>query len=454
MSFEQLLREGNRWIESEDPRQAIPCFVQILQSDPDHVVALAGLAKATLQLNDTASAWTMLEMALALAPDDPDVNNTAGYAQMMLGAPEKALDHYERALRSRPNDPGVLLNLASALSDTGAYDRAEQIYARLIAEGRDDATAQYNHALVMLVHGRLAEAWPGFERRREAANTGLARREMPGRPWDGSECPDETLFIHAEQGLGDNLQFVRYLPIIAGRAKRIILEAPEALIDLFAPVIGIDALIPRGGPLPAADRHASIMSLPALCGTTAETVPASVPYLALDPEGKARWSARLGTGDGRLHVGLVWAGNPDHRRDRERSIPIELMADGLRDLPDCAFHAFQVGAPLSRLAAADILVEIDVLFPELGPLAEVSAALQAVDLLITVDTALAHLAGSLALPVWTLITRVPDWRWMLDCPDTPWYPTMRLFRQPAPGDWQSVMADLRSALSEEQDARL
>ena len=419
MTFEQLVAEGNQCIENQQPRQAIPYFMQVLQADPKHVAALAGLAKATLQLNDIDNAWQMLQMALALAPDDPDVLNAAGYARLAFGDSEGAVEKFEAALAHRQDDPGILLNLASALCGTGDNDRAGDIYQRLESEGRADATSRYNHSLLLLLQGRLTD----------------------------------SLLIHAEQGLGDNIQFIRYVALISDRVGRVVVEAPKALFDLFASVAGIDELIPQGDEIPFCEWHASVMSLPALCATSEDRIPAEVPYLSVETAAVERWHQKIGQGDGRLHVGLVWAGNPGHRRDRERSISLRSLMPALEAQQGIAFHAFQIGEPLEQIRDTAGALEINVLFPEPQPFTEVAAALSAVDLLISVDTALAHLAGALGLPVWTLISRIPDWRWLLDRPDTPWYPSMRLFRQPVPGDWDSVAKSVGEALANDPPRR-
>ncbi len=450
MTFEQLLSQGHQYITAQAPRDAIPLFLEILNADPNHVAALAGLAKATLQLNDPATASQMLEIALAKAPDDPDILNAAGYAQLALGDCSAALEKFEAALVHSPGQPGILLNLASACCGTSAYDRAEEIYQRLEAmDGHADATVQYNHSLLLLLQGRFSEAWPGFELRREATNTGLLQRKLPGQTWDGSERRSGHLLVHAEQGLGDNIQFIRYLPMVASRVGRVTLEAPKVLMELFEKVPGIDNLLSAGAALPDCDWHVSIMSLPALCRTVEETIPAHVPYLSVEEDAVERWGEKLDVDDGRRHVGLVWAGNPGHRRDRERSISLQTLVPALVGRNDVAFHAFQIGAPLAQVRDVASDVYVQPLFTEPQPMREVAAALSAVDLLISVDTALAHLAGALKRPVWTLITHVPDWRWMLGRVETPWYPTMRLFRQPVPGDWVSVVNAVGEALTAE-----
>lgn len=450
VAFEQLLDQGNHWIDRQEPRQAIPFFVQVLQADPNQTAALAGLAKATLQLGDPATAWQMLRAALAQAPDDPDILNAAGCIQLALGDASQARTAFNAALEHRPDDPGIQVNLATALCATGDLGPAEDVYRRLETDGQATATSRYNHALLSLLQGRLVEAWPGFELRRQALNTGMPERAMPGRRWDGSPRPGETLLVHAEQGLGDNIQFARYLPRVAAQVGRLILEVPPVLMDLFAGIPGVAERIALGDPLPVADCHAAVMSLPALCRTTLESIPAEVPYLTASGEAARRWMKRIGGGDGRLHVGLVWAGNAKHPRDRERSLPLATLAPAFAGRRDIALHAFQIGEPLDQVAAvaAEFGLDIDVLFPEPQALTEVAGALAAVDLLITVDTGLAHLAGALARPVWTLISWIPDWRWMLARSDTPWYPTMRLFRQPAAGDWAAVAANVGGALAD------
>lgn len=448
MTIADFMRLGNECLEREEPRAAIPYFTKILQAAPNHALALAGLAKATLQLNDPQTAWQMAQMSLSLAPGEPDVLNAAGSICLALGDASAAIGLFKGALERAPDEPGVQVNLAAAYSASADLAAAEDIYLRLETSGKADVTARYNHSLVQLLQGRFAEAWPGFELRGKALNTGLGARDLPGRLWDGSVQPDSSLLIHAEQGLGDNIQFARFVPEIARRVGRVVLEAPGPLLDLFESLSGPSSLVAFGDKLPPCDLHVSVMSLPALCGVTEETIPNATPYLSVAEETVAAWSERLGKSDGRLHIGVVWAGNAGHRRDRERSVHLSTLAPVFQASENVAWHALQIGEPLLQIESVPEAAGMDVLFPEPKPMTDVAAALTALDLLISVDTGLAHLAGALARPVWTLITYLPDWRWMMKRTDSPWYPTMRLFRQPAQGDWDATALDVAKALGD------
>jgi hypothetical protein len=247
--------------------------------------------------------------------------------------------------------------------------------------------------------------------------------------------------VHAEQGLGDTLQFIRYLPDVVAAGGRVVVECESGLARLIAAIDGVEGIVLKGAPLPAHALHVPLLSLPRIAGTTLASLPAAVPYLKT-PEGARR--PALAPADGRRRVGIVWAGNPRHGKDRARSVALDHFA-ALARRDDVALYSLQVGARAAELAALD--APIGDLAPGLSDFADTAAALDALDLVITVDTAVAHLAGALARPVWTLLPVAPDWRWMLERDDSPWYPTMRLFRQASRGDWAGVFARVEAALN-------
>ncbi len=271
------------------------------------------------------------------------------------------------------------------------------------------------------------------------------RRVLAQPEWDGGPFPGRTLLLHAEQGLGDTLQFIRYAPLVRGLGGRVVVECQKPLAHLLGSVAGIDALVPEGNPLPPFDLHTPLLSLPHLLGTTAATVPAAVPYLSPDPGAVEVWRHRVGRGE-ELKVGLVWAGSPGHENDRNRSIPLKRLRP-LLDVPSMRFFALQVCERSRDIEALWLQGSIGDISPDLDDLADTAAALSVLDLLISVDTAPAHLAGALGRPVWLLLPFAPDWRWMMDREDSPWYPTMRLFRQPTQSDWLSAIHRIRNELA-------
>jgi hypothetical protein len=298
--------------------------------------------------------------------------------------------------------------------------------------------------MTLLLLGRLAEGFAEYEHR-------LAPRpaHIPGPPvWRGEPLEGWTILLHAEQGIGDTIQFVRYLPEVARRgAGRVLLAAPPTFARLLAGLPGLDALVrPEDRAEVRAHVHCPLLSLPHVLGTTTvETIPAPTPYLRAEPAALTRWRERLADLRG-LRVGLVWAGNPRHQNDRNRSIAPERLAPLLR-VRGVSWVSLQLGAPVERLReqAPEGAVLVDIA-PELTDLAETAAAIVQLDLVVAVDTAVAHLAGALGRPVWVLLPAVPDWRWLLGREDSPWYSTMRLFRQQRAGDWDGVVARIAAAL--------
>jgi hypothetical protein len=269
-------------------------------------------------------------------------------------------------------------------------------------------------------------------------------RAYPVRQWNGEDIAGRTILLHGEQGFGDTIQALRYVPLVAARGGRVLLDVPPPLARLAARLPGVAELVTEGQAPSRFDFHSPLLSLPRAFATAPETIPADIPYLSAEPEAIARWGDAT-AGDG-FKVGLVWAGSPLHRSDARRSIAVEKLEPLLR-LPGARFFSLQVGeraADLARLAPGLVTD----LAPKLSDFAETAAVIAHLDLLITVDTAVAHLAGALGRPAWVMLRRVPDWRWLIDREDSPWYPTLRLWRQRTRGDWDEVVRRVRAALQE------
>jgi Flp pilus assembly protein TadD len=374
-----------------------------------------------------------------------DRGNAAAYTGLAsvvaaMGRPEEARAQLERAVEVDPTHYQAWNNLGDTIRDAGRPEAALAYYNKAIMLRPDDPEPHINRAMALLLAGRFREGWRAYRWRHRRPGLGRAfdRPEWGGAPLDG-----RTILIHAEQGLGDTIQFVRYLPMVAARGGRVVLECPAALVPLLDGQGAAERVIAKGRPLPDFDLHAPLLDLPGRFGTEPSTIPAPVPYLA-PPAGRA---ARLGP-SGRRRVGLAWGGNPRHWNDAARSCRLADLAP-LLDLPGVTFHSLQKGERTAELGAyAGRLVD---LCSRDRDLADAAAAVAALDLVISVDTALAHLAGAMGKPVWLMLGHAPDWRWLLAREDSPWYPTMRLFRQPRPGDWASVVARLRAGLA--RDAR-
>src|ERR1043166_9096789 len=296
--------------------------------------------------------------------------------------------------------------------------------------------------MLHLLRGNFSAGWEKYEARWNLGD--LLPREFKQPQWRGEPLGGKTILLHAEQGFGDTIQFLCYLPLVAARGGKVILEIQKPLIPLVTPSAGV-TVIASGDPLPPFDLHCPLLSLPRAFATTLQNIPASVPYLAPAAERVAHWRARIGDAPG-LKVGIVWAGSPIHRNDRHRSIPVEKFKP-LFELAGARFFSLQVGARAADRTAVEPVPVTD-LAGELTDFGETAAAVANLDLIISADTALVHLAGALNKPVWTLLPFAPDWRWLLARSDSPWYPSMRLFRQTRHGDWDGVVAAVRQALAE------
>jgi tetratricopeptide (TPR) repeat protein len=399
---------GAALVEQGRIDEAAAHFQRALALKPDYADARFNLAHALEEQEREPEAETQYELALALDPGHAEAHNNFGLMSQRLGRLEEALARFERAQALKP----------------------------------DYVEAHWNESLARLVTGDFETGWREYEWRWRRKETPPRRLQVPA--WDGGDLNGKTILLHAEQGIGDAIQFIRYAPLVKARGGTVVFESPPGLRSLVDGMAGLDRVIGAGDPLPPFDHHAPLLSLPALLGTTLETIPADTPYLAADPERVAAWRDRL-SGLSRSKVGLVWRGNPKHGNDRHRSIPSSTIA-ALVKSAEVDWVCLQLDARPDELAAFAPTPMIEA-GPLLGDWADTAAAVAALDLVITVDTSIAHLAGALGKPVWTLIPFAPDWRWLLKRTDTPWYPSMRLFRQDAPGDWGSALARAGAALA-------
>jgi tetratricopeptide (TPR) repeat protein len=424
-----LLCRLGRWAEAEQSLR------RALEARPDFPAALDSLGTALAALGRPAEAEAAYRRALALAPDYADAHSNLGTLLDTAGRFAEAESSHRRALALNPSHAEAHLNLGNVLVALGRLPEAEASYRAALRLRPGEPEAEYNLGVALLSAGRLREGWAGYERRWD--RRGAARREFPVPLWTGEPLGARRLLVHAEQGLGDTIQFCRFVPLLC--SSQIIFEVPPALFRLLAAQPLGARIVPRGDPLPPFDLHCPLMSLPHRLGATLETIPSS--RLAADPALAARWSARLAPlaclkGAG-LKIGLAWAGNPDYAADRRRSLDPACLAP-LLTLPNIAFISLQPNTP-----APPPLIDWTA---ELACFADTAALIAALDLVISADTAAAHLAGALGKPVWLLNRFDSCWRWLRARTDSPWYPTLRQFRQPRPGDWSAPIAAVRSAL--------
>jgi tetratricopeptide (TPR) repeat protein len=379
-----------------------------------------------------------LETALRIKPDYAEALSNRATVLTGLAQPDRARASAEAALCLQPDFAVACSNRAGALLALGLVEEAMAGFETALRIEPDDAEIHHNLSLVRLMTGDFAAGWPEHEWRKEGTAPRSRPKRFPQPSWDGRDLDGRTLLLHAEQGFGDVLQFCRYAPLVAGRGGRVILQAPHPLVSLLGSLAGVEQVVADDETPPPFDLQCPLMSLPLLFGTRVETIPAAIPYLR---SGEALRSREAGP----LRVGLVWAGNPRHRNDRERSLPFAALAP-LWSLAGIRWYSLQLGERRKDLAAAPAGL-IEDLSQNLGDFSDTAAALSRLDLLLTVDTAVAHLAGALGCPAWVMLSRIPDWRWLLERSDSPWYPSLRLFRQAERGNWDDVVADIVPALA-------
>jgi Flp pilus assembly protein TadD len=388
-------------------------------------------------------AITAYGKAVTLAPGYAEAHGNLGAALSHTGRDSEAVAAYRKAIVLGPGAADAYTNLGSGLFRLTRIGEAIAAHRRAIRLAPDSGGAHLSLAHALLVDGAFEEGYRHYEWRWRAPSFHSPRRNFSQPLWQGEPFPGKTLLVHAEQGLGDSLQFCRYLPLLAPLGGRVVLECPPPLVELLGQIPGVAAVITTGHPLPPFDLHVPMLSLPRACRAEARLLPGPVPYLRADPGRLAAWRHRL-DGANALRVGLVWAGNPQHHNDRRRSMPAQYLRP-LAQRKSVVFHSLQKGATRSQLAELDgTVVDLGAAIEDFGDFA---AALELVDLLITVDTAAAHLAGALGKRVWTLLPFAPDWRWRLATETSAWYPTMRLFRQSKPDDWAELMDRVGDALS-------
>jgi tetratricopeptide (TPR) repeat protein len=467
-------------LRNGDVEQAVPLLTQALRRQPtDHGIR-RNLVRALLLGERFEQTVIQANAALAGVPDDAELHFARGTALNALGEHARACGAFARALSLRPDHAPSWLNMGNASADLDDLASAETLYRTAIRldatlaeahtslgfiltmQGRlpdaieaceaainlrpDFAQAHWNLAVAALLGGDLTRGFIEYEWRKQHARFRANFLDIPGRQWDGADAGGQTILVRAEQGYGDTIQFARYLPLIRDAGGCPVLVCAPSLVPLMQSIPGVRA-VSASGPLPAYDSWIDLISLARVFGTALDTIPNPTAYLSADPILAQAWRARFAAGrqgggqqdqDGARKVGIAFAGNPRHRADRRRSIPPDFDVR-LPDIPGLSFVSLQHGGPAGRLGLPDLT-------QWMTDYAETAALIDTMDLVITVDTSVAHLAGALGKPVWILLPHAPDWRWLLGRADSPWYRSVRLFRQPVAGDWPGVLAEVTQAL--------
>jgi hypothetical protein len=377
--------------------------------------------------------------ALELKPDLIDAITALGTALRKNGQLDEAITCFQRALFLKPQNADALTFLGAAMQERGEVTEAVALHRRAIALQPQHHEAHLNLAFLLLSQGNFREGWPEYEWRGRIGNSGKPERDFACPQWRGEDLEGRRILIHAEQGLGDAIQFVRYVLWVADRGGKVVLECYGELERLFRGIAGVEELVLTGSPLPHFDLHCPMLSLPLAFGTTLESIPAKTPYLHADAILIEHWAKRISPSDDRLKVGLVWAGRPTHFNNRNRSIPLTLFSR-LGGVSGVRYFSLQKAQTSGNQSAAVAGFEMTDWTDELTDFADTAALVANLDLVITVDTAIAHLAGAMGKPAWVLLPHPADFRWLLERDDSPWYPTLRLFRQTRSRDWEEPLA--------------
>lgn len=429
--------------------EAVECFDQVLRLAPDSLAGLNELGIAFSHQDKYVESLSCFQRALQLSPERAETLCNLGHLYLRMRCFSEAIGHLQRALALKPDFAMAWNNLAGALQgealasgDEQGLEEAEQCYRRALENTPEAPDIHVNLALLSLVRGRFEAGWREYNWRLKAKKS---PRRFPCPLWQGESFEGKTILLHAEQGMGDTIQFVRFASKVKQRGGAVVLLCQKALRPLLVGSAGIDMLLDEDQALPGFDLHAPLLSLPEIFGVSLESIPNETPYLFPDPDRVAHWKSRLANYQG-FKVGIVWQGNAGHSGDRWRSIPLSCF-EPLIKISGLHVFSLQTGFGQEQIAQTAEnwgLTELDL------PFAEKAAAMMSLDLVIACDTAVGHLAGALGRTVWVAIPAVPDWRWLTGRQDTPWYPTMRLFRQHRSEGWSEVLKNIAHALPELQ----
>lgn len=432
----ELHRKGNL-------EEAVLLYGQAIQLNQNFPDIYNNLGVALRALGKREASAACYQRSLCLKPDHAGAYTNLGNVLRELGRLEVAAASHRRAVELDPTSADAHYNLGLTFRDLGETGEALKSFDKTLELRPDHPACHWDQALSLLQEGDLVNGFAGYEWRWRLDTN--PPREFTQPRWDGSDLKGKTILLHQEQGFGDMIHFARYIPILKAMGGNIVVEVHPELSRLFSTIDGVGQVVNRGADLPKFDVYLPMMSLAHVLGTALDTVPADVPYLKA-PDGHARHlPANLG---GKKKVGIAWAGRQTHKNDANRSVSFSHFVE-LMGVADTVLYSLQFGPSSKDIAENGCEALIMNLGSKMQDFADTAAVITELDLVITVDTSIAHLAGALGKPVWMALPFPGDWRWMLKREDSPWYPTARLFRQPKPGDWASVFENIRQALAEE-----
>jgi len=422
--------------------EAIDLYKKLLEMNPYHSDAHNILGSAYQEKVQLDEAIACYRKAIYCNENSFMAYNNLGAALRLQGNLDEAVASYQKALRINPDFTEAMNNLGTALRDKGDPGEAMSWYRKAIQIDPDFVDAHWNLSFALLLAGQFEEGWQEYE---WIWKLKKPKHKLPQPLWDGADIKGKSILLYAEQGFGDVIHFVRYAPRVADKGAEVILGCQKELKSLLKGIPGVSSVVAFGEALPKFDLQCPLPSLPRIFNTTIDSIPSQVPYMQPDIQSVSKWRHKLHIDKLSLNIGLVWAGSPGHLNDRNRSCPPDLFLpiariDGLR--------LFSLQKEIPERWSSGSVSELNLIdyTEDIEDFSDTAGIIMNLDIIISVDTAVAHLAGSLGKPVWSLLPFAPDWRWMLNRDDSPWYPTMRLFRQPSPGDWKSVISKLHDEL--------
>jgi tetratricopeptide (TPR) repeat protein len=432
--------------EREKFEEAIEYHEKALRLNPKHAVANYNLGSVFQKKGQLEKARIFYDIALQINPTNALAYNNLGTIYFQeKGRLEQAITCYRKAIQINPNYSNAYSNLGISLQEKGLYDEALACYKKALNLSPSHAEAHFNAAVILLLNGNLKDGWQEYEWRQKTNDHLFSQRSFSKPLWNGTDIKGQTILLYAEQGFGDTLHFIRYAPIVSQHGATVIVECQKELASLLQNIEGVHQVIAYGNQLPYFDIYWPLLSLPLVFNTTLETIPSDKHYISADSILVEKWRDRLNHRDSKLKIGLVWAGNPAHKRDYCRSCSLDIFSS-LFEIHNVVFYSLQKGKEAELTKNAFQKMNFIDYTNELNDFSDTAAFIENLDLVISVDTSVAHLAGALGKPVWTLLSFVPDWRWLLDRGDSPWYLSMRLFRQPSLGDWESVISKIKDEL--------
>jgi tetratricopeptide (TPR) repeat protein len=421
---------GTAFHEKKQFDDAIANFQKAIRLNPEFADAYSGLGNSWKEKGLLDEAMHFYQKALQIDPDRAETYYNLGIVLKEKGLFAEAISTYQKAIQLNPGSLDAYNNLGIAFQDSRQLEEALASYREALSIDPDDAVTHWNLAHALLLSGNFRDGWQEYEWRLRVKD--FYRMDFDRPLWEGSDISGRTILLQAEQGFGDTIQFVRYASLVAQSGAKVIVACPKELTSLLQNVEGVQQAVSYGERLPGFDLYCPLPSLPFIFGTTSESIPVKIPYINADYSLTRRWRDKLKDDDSQLKIGLVWAGR------EQRSFSLDLFSP-LSGLEDVTFYSLQKGEAAKQAEHSSGNMEIVDYTEEIHDFSDTAAFIENLDLIITVDTAVAHLSGALGKTVWTLLPAVPDWRWMLVRKDSPWYPTMRLFRQSLSGAWDQVV---------------